>query len=63
MVTLNQSIEIEQNYVTLILTVLLFILKLKIFMKTFDKIISYPYGSSVFKVCGSEMMTVREFFC
>ena len=34
MVTLNQSIEIKQNYITLILTVLLFISKLKIFTKT-----------------------------
>ena len=33
MVTLNQSMKIEKNYVTLMLTVLLFILKLKIFMK------------------------------
>ena len=35
MVTLNQNMEIEQNYVTRILTVLLFIVKLKIFIKTF----------------------------
>ena len=34
MVTLNQNMEIEQNYVTRILTALLFILKLKIFIKT-----------------------------
>ena len=33
MITLNQSIKVDQNYVTWILTVLLFILKLKIFMK------------------------------
>ena len=33
MITLNRSMEIEQNYVTLILTVLLFLLKLKIFTK------------------------------
>ena len=33
-ITLNQSIKTEQNYVTWILTALLFILKLKIFMKT-----------------------------
>ena len=34
MVTLNQNIKTKQNYVTPILTALLFILKLKIFMKT-----------------------------
>ena len=34
MITLNQSTKTEQNYVTWILTTLLFILKLKIFMKT-----------------------------
>ena len=34
MITLNQSIKIKQSYVTWILTALLFILKLKIFMKT-----------------------------
>ena len=33
MITLNQSIKTEQNYVTWILTALLFILKLKIFLK------------------------------
>ena len=33
MTTLNQSTKIMQNYVTWILTALLFILKLKIFMK------------------------------
>ena len=34
MITLNQSTKTKQNYVTWILTALLFILKLKIFMKT-----------------------------
>ena len=33
MITLNQNIETEQNNVKWILTALLFILKLKIFMK------------------------------
>ena len=33
MIILNQSIKTEQNYVTWILTALLFILKLKIFLK------------------------------
>ena len=34
MITLNQNIKTEQNCVTRILTALLFILKLKIFIKT-----------------------------
>ena len=34
MITLNQNIKTEQGYVTWILTALLFILKLKTFMKT-----------------------------
>ena len=34
MITLNQNIKTEQNYVKWILTALLFVLKLKIFMKT-----------------------------
>ena len=33
MITLNKNIKTEQNYVTWILTALLFILKLKIYMK------------------------------
>ena len=33
MITINQNMETEQNYVTWILTALLFILKLKIFTK------------------------------
>ena len=33
MITLNRNIKTEQNYVTWILTALLFILKLKIFLK------------------------------
>ena len=35
MITLNQNIKTEQNYVTWILTALLFILKLKIVRKKF----------------------------
>ena len=34
MITVNQSTKTKQNYVTLTLTALLFILKLKIFIKT-----------------------------
>ena len=34
MITLNQNMKTEQNYVTWILTALLFKLKLKIFIKT-----------------------------
>ena len=34
MITLNQSTKTKQNYVTWILTALLFILKLKVFIKT-----------------------------
>ena len=34
MITLNQNIKTEQNYVKWILTALLFILKLRIFIKT-----------------------------
>ena len=34
MVILNQSIKTEQNYATWILTALVFMLKIKIFMKT-----------------------------
>ena len=32
-------------------------------LQTFDKIITYPYGTNAFKVCESEVMTVRYFFC
>ena len=42
MITLSQRIEIEQNYVILILIALLFILKLKIFLKIF--LIMLRYG-------------------
>ena len=31
-------------------------------LQTFDKVILYPYGSNAFKVCESEIMTVRDFF-
>ena len=31
-------------------------------LQTFDKIATNPYGKNTFKVCESEMMTVREFF-
>ena len=31
-------------------------------LQTFDKITTYPYGANAFKVCESEMMTVRDFF-
>ena len=31
-------------------------------LQTFDKIITYPYGTNTFKVCESEMMMVRDFF-
>ena len=34
MITLNESMGIEQNYVTRILTALLFIFELKIYLKT-----------------------------
>ena len=34
MITLNQSIKAKQNYVTWILAALLFVLNLKIFIKT-----------------------------
>ena len=41
MITLSQRIEIEQNYVILILIALLFILKLKIFLKIFPMMLRY----------------------
>ena len=31
-------------------------------LQTFDGIETYPYGTNVFKVCESEMMTVRGLF-
>ena len=30
--------------------------------QTFDGIEIYPYGANAFKVCGSEMMAVRDLF-
>ena len=41
MITLSQRIEIEQNYVIPILIALLFILKLKIFLKIFLMILRH----------------------
>ena len=32
-------------------------------LQTFDGIETYPYRTNVFKVCESEMMVVRDFFC
>ena len=32
-------------------------------LQTFDKITTYPYGTNAFKVCESEIMTVRDYFC
>ena len=31
-------------------------------LQIFDKITTYPYRTNFFKVCESEMMTVRDFF-
>ena len=31
-------------------------------LQTFDRIEIYPYGTNAFKVCKSEMMTVRRLF-
>ena len=31
-------------------------------LQTFDKITMYPYGTNAFKVCGSEMMILRDYF-
>ena len=30
--------------------------------KTFDRITTYPYGATAFKVCESEMLTVKDLF-
>ena len=30
--------------------------------QTFDKITTYPYGTNAFKVCKSEMITVKDYF-
>ena len=48
MITLNQSTTTKQNYATWILTALLFILKPKIFMKTYnyDNIRPLPKGKN-----------------
>ena len=31
-------------------------------LQTFDKIITYPYGSNTFKACKREIMIVKDFF-
>ena len=31
-------------------------------LQTFDRITTYPYGTNVFKVCESEMLTVKDLF-
>ena len=31
-------------------------------LQTFDKITTYPHRTNTFKVCESEMMTVKDFF-
>ena len=31
-------------------------------LQTFNKITTYPHGTNAFKVCESEVMTVRDFF-
>ena len=31
-------------------------------LQTSDRIITYPYGTNVFKVCGSEMLIVKDLF-
>ena len=30
--------------------------------QTFDRIITYPYGANVFKVCESQMLAVKDLF-
>ena len=32
-------------------------------LQTFDRIKTYSYGTNAFKVCESEIMVVRDFFC
>ena len=32
-------------------------------LQSFDRITTYPQGTNVFKVCESEMMIMRDFFC
>ena len=29
-------------------------------LQTFDRVTTYPHGTNVFKVCESEMLTVRD---
>ena len=31
-------------------------------LQRFDRITTYPYGTNAFKVCESEMLTVKDFF-
>ena len=31
-------------------------------LKTFDRVTTYPYGTNAFKVCESEMLTVKDLF-
>ena len=31
-------------------------------LQTFDRITTYPYGTNAFKVCESEMLTVKKLF-
>ena len=45
LIILNQNIKTKQNYVTQMLTALLFILKLKIFTKTLMTIMKYRFQS------------------
>ena len=30
-------------------------------LQTFDRVTTYPYGTNAFKVCESEMMTVKKY--
>ena len=38
------------------------LIKLHKRQQTYDKITTYPYGTHVFKVCESEMLTVKDLF-
>ena len=31
-------------------------------LQTFDRVITYPYGTNAFKVCESEMLAVKDLF-
>ena len=31
-------------------------------LQTFNRVTTYPYGTNAFKVCESEMLTVRDVF-